>query len=88
MKKTNSLIKDKRKDKAQKAYTHQNPKRHILLVSLLLWCKMVAVCCFVWPLALQLWSVRLKIQVLVIKKILYPATVSVSVLLYFMYYMD
>ena len=40
--KTN-LIEDKRKDKAQKAYTHCNPKRHIPLVSLLLWHKMVAV---------------------------------------------
>jgi len=30
----------------------------MLLVSLLLWCKMVAVCYFIWPPALQLWSGR------------------------------
>ena len=54
-KKTSSLIEDKRKDKAQRAYTHLHPKRHIPLVSLLLWRKMVVVCCFVWPLALRLW---------------------------------
>ena len=58
MKKTSSLIEDKRKDKAQRAYMHRNPKRHIPLVSLLLWSKMVAVLSFTWPLALQLWSVR------------------------------
>ena len=34
---TSSLIKDKRKDKAQRA--SRNPKRHIPLVSLLLWHK-------------------------------------------------
>ena len=34
------------------AHTHHNPKRHMALVSLLLWRKMVAVCCFVWPPAL------------------------------------
>ena len=34
MKKTSSLIEDKRKDKVQRAYTHQNPKRNIPLVSL------------------------------------------------------
>ena len=52
-------MEDKRKDKAQRAYTHRNPKKNILLVSLLLWYKMVAVHCFVWPLAsLRLWSGR------------------------------
>ena len=56
-KKTSSLIEDKRNDKAQRAYTHWNPKRHIPLVSLLLWCKMVAMRCLVWPLGLRLWSV-------------------------------
>ena len=56
MKKTSSLIEDKRKDKAQRAHTHRNPKKHIPLVSLLLWRKMVAVYCFVWPLGLRLWS--------------------------------
>ena len=59
---TSSLIENKIKDKAQRAYTHRNPKRHIPLVSLLLWHKMVAVLCFVWPLALQLWSVRQSVQ--------------------------
>ena len=52
------LIEDKRKDKAQKAYTHWNTKRHIPLVSLLLWHKIVAVRYSTSPLALQLWSVR------------------------------
>ena len=56
-KKTSSLIEDKRKDKEQTAHTRRNPKRHIPLVSLLLWHKMVAVHCFVWPLGLRLWSV-------------------------------
>ena len=40
-----SLIEDKRKDKVQ---NYQNPKRHILL-SLLLWQKIVAMWCFVCP---------------------------------------
>ena len=53
---TSSLIEDKRKDKAQRAHTRRNPKRHIPLVSLLLLRKMVAVHCFVWPLGLRLWS--------------------------------
>ena len=35
-KKTSSLIENEKKDKVQKAYTSQNPKRHIPLVSLLL----------------------------------------------------
>ena len=47
----NHLIEDKRGGQAQK---HRNPKRHILPVSSLLWHKMVAVHCFVWPLSLQL----------------------------------
>ena len=51
-----SLIEDKRKDKAQRAQTRQNPKRHIPEVSLLLWHEMVPICCFVWPPALKLWS--------------------------------
>ena len=61
-KKTSSLIEDKRKDKAQRAHTRQDPKRHIPLVSLLLWRKMVGVHCFVWPLALRLWSVSQAVQ--------------------------
>ena len=36
-----SLIEDKRKDKVQKVCARQNPKRHIPLESLLLWCKIV-----------------------------------------------
>ena len=51
-----SVIEDKRKSKAQKADTRRNPKRHMSPVSLILWQKMVAVRCFVWPLALRLWS--------------------------------
>ena len=43
---------DKRKGKVQRVYTRQNPKRHIRL---LLWYKMVAVHCFVWPLGLRMW---------------------------------
>ena len=74
MKKTSSLIEDKRKDKEQRAYTHWNPKRHIPLVSLLLWCKMVAVRCFVWPLSLVTVVRLAKIQALTIFKILYLAT--------------
>ena len=56
-KKTTNLIEDKRKDKAQREHTHWKPKRHIPLVNLLLWHKMVAVHYFVWPLGLQPWSV-------------------------------
>jgi len=37
--------------------TDQNPKRHIPLVSLLLWRKIVAVHPFVGALGLRLWSV-------------------------------
>ena len=56
-KKTSSLIEDKRKDEAHMAHTRRNPKRHIPLVSLLLWRKMVTVRCFAWALGLRLWSV-------------------------------
>ena len=52
-----SLIEDKRKDKAQRAHTRRSSKRHIPLMSLLLWRKMVAVHCFVWLLDLRPWSV-------------------------------
>ena len=48
-----SLIEDK---KAQRAHTHQNPKRHMPLVNLLLWHKMMVMGCFIWPPALQMWS--------------------------------
>ena len=54
-KKMTSFIEDKRKDKA---HTHWNPKRHIPLVSLLFWHKMVAMHYFIWPPALRLWSGR------------------------------
>ena len=56
----NHLIEDKRNGKAQNADIHWNSKRHIPLVSLLLWRKMVAVHCFVWLLDLRLWSSRQK----------------------------
>ena len=56
MKEDDYLIEDKRNSKAQKLDIHRNYKRHISPVSLLLWCKMVVAHCFVWPLALQLWS--------------------------------
>ena len=54
-KKMTNFIEDKRKDKA---HTHWNPKRHIPLVSLLFWHKMVAMHYFIWPPALRLWSGR------------------------------
>ena len=41
---------------------------------LLLWHKMVGVRRFIWPLALQLWSVRLNFEFGDFFKILYPAT--------------
>ena len=40
------------KDKQNEAQTRRNPKRHISLLCLLLWHKIVAVCCFVWALGL------------------------------------
>jgi len=43
-------------NKAQRPLTRRNPKRHIPLVSLLLWHRMVAVHPFVWTLGLRLWS--------------------------------
>jgi len=52
-KKEKSLMEDKRNDKAQRPQTRRNPKRHISLVSLLLWCKMVAIRCFVWAIGLS-----------------------------------
>ena len=92
MKKTSSLIEDKRKDKAQRTYTCQNPKRHIPLVSLLLWHKMVTVCCFIWPLTLRLWSVseavRLKFKFWQFLKILYPATCKCFLLYVMLFYIS
>jgi len=46
-KRKKSLMEDKRKYKAWREHTCWNSKRHISLVNLLLWCKIVAVCCFV-----------------------------------------
>ena len=74
------MVKKTKKDKAPKARTHQNPKRHMPLVSLLLWHKMVVVHCFIWPLALQLWSDRPgqagRLNFGDFLKILYPAVLS------------
>ena len=56
MKKKKSLMENKRNDEVQRPHTRRNPKRHISLVSFLLYCKMVAICCFIWALGLQLWS--------------------------------
>ena len=54
-----SLIEVKRKGKVQMVHTCQNHKRHIPLVSLLLWHKIVvAIRLFICPLALQQWSGR------------------------------
>ena len=54
--KKKSLMKDKRNNEVQRPHTRRNHKRHISLVSLFLWRKMVAIHCFVWALGLQLWS--------------------------------
>jgi len=56
-KKKKSLMEDKRNNEAQRPLSPRNPKMHILLVSLLLWHKIVAVHPFVWALGLRLWSV-------------------------------
>jgi len=80
-----SLMEDKRNNKVQRPHAHWNRKRHVSLVSLLLCHKMVAVCCFIWALGLQLWSrsewvserVReMKFQVLAFEKnsTVHPAT--------------
>ena len=52
----NHVIKNKRKGKVQKADTCQNQKMHMPPMSLLLWHEMVVMRCFIWPLALRLWS--------------------------------
>ena len=54
MKKTSSLIEYK---EAQRTYTHHNPKKAHPAGEFTIVAQMVAVCCFVWPLALRLWSV-------------------------------
>ena len=53
--KKNGLMEDESNEREQIC---QNPKKHISSVSLFLCCKMVIVCCFVWSLALRLWSVN------------------------------
>ena len=50
------LMEDKSNNKAQRSHTRRNPKRHILLVSLLLCCKITAVWCFIWYLGLRMWA--------------------------------
>ena len=52
-------IEDKRNGIAQKVDTHWNWKRHMTPVSLSLRHEMTVMHCFIWPLALQLWSGRL-----------------------------
>jgi len=47
-----NLMEDKETNEVQRPLTRQNPKRHIPLVSLLLWRKMVAVRPFVWTIGL------------------------------------
>jgi len=51
-----SLMEDKRNNKAQRPHTHQNSKRLVSLVSLLLWLKIAAVQCFIWRLGLWMLS--------------------------------
>ena len=84
--KTTSLIEDKGKGKAQKAHTCRNPKRHIPLVSLLLWHEMMAVRCFIWSLALRLWSDRAKFNLDNQQKVYIqpPVNVLLFLMLYFM----
>ena len=62
-------------------------------MSLLLWYKMVAVCCFIWPLALRLWSVSqavsLKLEFIDLKKRIYvwpPVSVLLQLMLYCILY--
>ena len=55
---TTSLIEDKMKDKVQRAHTHRNLIKVHASGELLLWHKMVAVCCLIWPPVLRMWSGR------------------------------
>jgi len=50
-------MEDKSNNEVQRPLICRNPKRHILLVSLLLWRKIVAIRYFVWALGLRLWAV-------------------------------
>jgi len=54
--KEEGLMEDERNNEAQRPHTRQNPKRYISLVSLSLWHKVVAICCFVWALGGQVVS--------------------------------
>ena len=51
------LMEDKRNGKVQRDHAHWNPKRHIPPMSLFLYCKMVAMYCFIWSLVLRQWLV-------------------------------
>ena len=75
-------------DKGAEATHSSEPQRHMLLVSLLLWHKMVVVRCFVWPPALQLWSGRQESRVVDENfeehfKILYLATCKCFLVVFF-----
>ena len=90
-KNTSSLIEDERRDKGQRTYTRRNPKRHIPLVSLLLWHKIVAMRCLVWPVALRLVSkaVSLKFKFRRFKKNIYiwpPVSVLLHLMLFYVLY--
>jgi len=49
-------MEDKRNNEVQSLHTRRNSKRHISLVNLLLWHKMVAIRYLIWALGLRLWS--------------------------------
>ena len=85
MKKTSSLIEDKRKDKAQRAHTRRNPKRHTPLVSLLLWRKMMASRLATVVAQSVSQAVSLKFEFWRFFKILYPATCLCLMLYYALY---
>ena len=74
-------MEDEKNNGVQRPHTRRNPKRHISLVSLLLWRKIAAVQCFVWRLGLRMWSdseahsevVRQNFEFYDFLKIQYPA---------------
>jgi len=81
------LHEEDKRNEVQRPHTHRNLKRHISLVSLLLWRKMVAIRCFVWALGLQLWVSETKFQVLAVFKkfnIRPPVSVFMFLMQYFM----
>ena len=49
-------MEDKSNNEEQSPHTRRNPKRQISLVGLFLYCKIVAVRCFVKALGLQMWA--------------------------------